>query len=456
MSNKNQSLKEFNSRLIRVKKKPFAGKIAKRLSLQEKGEIIKFVLSENTQRHLSRLEAGEGHVFQRKQQGKGRYYSELPRSISVLRTHQDRFRLIVETKSKLADFNKRGVKVKPDRYRGGYKIGKDAWDISEETPRPVISFREIWEHDNATTALKQKKRTDSFKKEIDISNKLSPENFVHVHHAGFFYKGSHNEESHRRHLRVIVDKGECDLPSFLFRAHSGKIKVSSYQKEKMIYALLQGAKELHDENIVSQDINWDNAILFDELKLKMIDLGVAYIKGKYNNALSGKILSFSPEMHWHFINVGKNSHSKITRDMCLDIKIIESKYFKSLASFFNDKFKDKAPFVDDNADVTIPDKANDIWTLGLVILEIELEKAIRTFSKNHPGYKFRKDSAEPSDALLDYISKHPLLKHMLQARREDRKGIDELIEIFQQHSQYFNSESKHGMETRSKTLFKSP
>jgi|GEM_PF-3456779 serine/threonine protein kinase len=445
MSSENKALKSFNSLLKRVRKKPVLGRMAERLSLSEKQKIIDFVLSNNTQRRLSRIEVGDGMVFQRKQRGKARYYPELPRSISVLRTKQNKFRLITETKSKVADHSLSSKKTKAPLYSGAFKIGKEAWDIGEDNPVPVISFREKILDDED---FNLEEVTDSFKKEIKLSNSLTSERCVHVHHAGFFSKGLN-----RQHSKIIVDKGNCNLLSFILDLQFGRTTISFRQKERMIYSLLLMLKDLHDKNIIHQDFKLLNIIIFNDYKPKCIDFGVAYTPEQSQQQLTGSIESYSPEMYWYFVNVGKTSRSKRLKAKCLGIKKRENDHNTYLASFFNKKIKNKTPFVNDDVDINIPDKANDIWAMGVIILELEMEKEVLLYNRSHSYYRYQKYCKAPSSELLRYINKHPLLKHMLQAKREDRKGIDELIEVFKQNSQYLNAESEDKAQEKSGKSF---
>lgn len=400
---KKQNSNQFNEFIERIeasKYRPMGEKLSKKISPTDLQKIYDYFLT-NTQEwyathtpeqqreiqnHLSNITAlRPGQAYQIHKRDK----SILPRTLTILHHREGEFKLIVDTKRKLADNTKM---PKGNEKRGAVKdSGKTAWRVDTGDV----------EYFSLIVKPKSKKELDMLVDEVNISQSLASD-YVNENELGQLYVSGPDSK-----IAVYSLKANDSLGDVL---DEGSIVFTSDDIDQMILDMLEGVKIFHDANLVHQDLKPANLLVYGDsvhgYHLKLTDFG----KTKSQNEMawpSGTLGYHSPEMA-----------------MCYsDSESAYYEYYKAEAGdFFATKCMDFVSGIP--SDYDLPDKANDIWALGMIIYE--LKHGARTVPEKIED--------------LGEISKDPLTRGLLEPMREERITIDDAITLHKQQMALRNPE----------------
>jgi serine/threonine protein kinase len=299
----------------------------------------------------------------------------LLRTLTILRHKNGEFQLIGETKSKIADNTKQEL----PEIGGGYKSGKPAWrlDIFEE-------------YFNLVTILENEDDLLNLQAEVKISQDLASD-FVNETQLGPVITIG---DKHK--VSVYSKKANGTLKDLL-----KKHRLTPAQKDDLILQLLMGVKYFHDRNLIHQDLKPANILFYGDrqtgFRLKLTDFGCTSMQGSNEESLAS-LEYISPEIA-HFYATPETSKFDYFQDPDAQVAYGNQPLPRPVSRLWGK-----------------PDKANDIWALGIIIHEIRYGKK--------PGF--------PADA--PFIAQDPFLNNMLQVNRNHRCTIDEALNFLEMSS----------------------
>lgn len=382
-------LTAFVQRIEIAKHTPLQSGLAKKLSPEEYSKLLEFFSNPDAQDlkiKLSLLEPGQSHRFAKEETG-------LPRTVNILRGESGEYKLIVETKSKLAH----GIKD-PDApiIRGAIKTGKPSWrlDVQEEYFGLTMTVD--------LTNSQQQAYTDEIKRESDLSRQLSngSDNICATE------LGTEFEKNGKKKITVYSPKAIGTLDKFLL-----KEDINQEVKEKLISDLLKGVKAMHDKGYVHQDLKPQNLLIFADDKggytLKIADFGEARKHNAQGEFGAGPHKYQSPELAYYYTN---------SQDTDKANRAYGEKYFSQhlniLGRLAADAPQNATTYPTDKIkreQYKGPHQSNDMWAVGMVV------------------YQIQHGIAPESVKDIEQIKSDPLLHGLLDANRESRIDIDAAI-----------------------------
>ncbi|KKP24324.1 MAG: hypothetical protein SZ59_C0002G0170 [candidate division TM6 bacterium GW2011_GWF2_28_16] len=200
---------------------------------------------------------------------------------------------------------------------------------------------------------------------------------------------------------IVLEKCKYNLKDYIYKNMS---TITVEQQQSLIKNMLNGIKEMHDRNIIHNDIKPDNMVLNDDLKIKFIDFGFACKLDENKD----------------FCNLTKpvGSHFYLAPEYYSYVGFTESK------NDFDDGYKYY--------------KSGDIYSLGWVIYFVISGKSVTDLFKNsfpemarvfNEGYEFV-DELEKIDNEFGNNILEQIVKPCLNLNSEDRPTIYKIIEIF--------------------------
>lgn len=391
----NENANEFNAFIERIeasKYRPMGEKLSEKISPTDLQKIYDYFLTDTQawyathtpeqqreiQNHLSNIAAlRPGQAYQIHKRDK----SILPRTLTILHHRNGEFKLIVDTKRKLAD----DTKIPKGREKGGAVkgSGKTAWRVDTADV----------EYFSLIAKPKSKKELDMLVDEVNISQSLTSD-YINENELGQLYVSGPDSK-----ITVYSLKANDSLADVL---DEGSIDFTADDIDQMILDMLEAVKTLHDVNLVHQDLKPANLLVYGDpihgYRIKLTDFGKTQIQNA-NAWPAGTLGYHSPEM-------------------ALCYSDPDSGYYEYYQSQAGDYFATKCmDFVSGlPEDYAAPDKANDIWALGMIIYEL----------KHGPRMV-----PEKIDDLAE-ISKDPLTRRLLEPMREERITIDDAIILHKQ------------------------
>ncbi|MBI2791200.1 MAG: protein kinase family protein [Gammaproteobacteria bacterium] len=397
--NSNQ-FNEFIERIEASKYRPIGEKLSEKISPTDLQKIYDYFLTNTEewytthtpeqqreiQNHLTNIAAlRPGQAYQIHKRDK----SILPRTLTILHHRDGEFKLIVDTKRKLADDTKI---PKGNEKRGAVKgSGKTAWRIDTGDV----------EYFSLIVKPKSKKELDVLIDEVNISQSLASD-YVNENELGQLYVSGPDSK-----IAVYSLKANDSLADVL---DGGSINFTPDDIDQMILDMLEGVKTLHDANLVHQDLKPANLLVYGDpvhgYRIKLTDFGKTQIQNA-NAWPAGTLGYHSPEMAVCYSDPGSGYYE----------------YYQSEAGdFFATKCMDFVSGIPE--DYAAPDKANDVWALGMIIYELKHGARI---------------VPETIDDLAE-IAKDPLTKGLLEPMREERITVDDAITLHKQQMALRNPE----------------
>jgi serine/threonine protein kinase len=385
-----EDLDGFLARLEQAKTDALQPGLAKKLAPDEHQQVLNFftnVNDENLKTQLALLEPGKSLRF-------GKEFTGLARTVTILRSEHGEYKLIAETKSKLAT----GVKdLDALVVRGAIKTGKPSWrlDVQEEYFGLTMTV-------NADDP-KQKASVDEIVGESALSRELGKSS----DHICITEIGSEFEKAGKKKITVYSKRALGTLDKFL------SVDIDRHVKEKLISDLLQGVKAMHDKAYVHQDFKPQNLLVYSDgnggYTLKIADFGEAKKHGAKGAYGSGPHKYQSPELAYYYIN--PHTRDVTNRDFG------EKNFHPSLnilgrlvadALQNSEIYAEKIP---NREQYQAPNKGNDMWAVGMLVYYIQHGKA--------------PESVDDIQAVQD----DPLLNGLLDANRATRIDIDHAIQL---------------------------
>lgn len=317
------------------------------------------------QQDIASLERGESLRLDKAE-------TKLPRTMTVLCDQEGELTLIGETKSKIAGGKKQALPV----VGGQFKSGKPAWRLDE-----------YLEYFNLVTQLEDEDDEQNIKDEVAISQALAGE-YVNelllgpvVEKAGAKYISAYSPKSNGN-LQELIDSKTLTEP----------------QIKSITLQLLLGLRHTHSKSEIHQDLKPANILVYGDAhsgyRIKINDFGNTSHQGDDAHSLSTWEYS-SPEI----INFYRRPGTFLYK-YCQE--------YKNNKSYGNVILSE--PVMRSWAR---PDKANDVWAMGIIIFELRHGK----MPKN------------PDDTQA--IMQDPLLSGMLHISRKHRLNSDQAVEVYE-------------------------
>ncbi len=373
------TINNFLERLAQARNNPPNVKLSSLISENDYIKLIDFFLKDDPQilKAIESLQPGDSCRFEKNDTG-------LPRSVVVIRSTHGEFKLILETKSKLADNSKQ---VLP-KASGAFKSGKPAWRVDGVEPTEYFNLVTNLEYISAESGDSVQMLHDNIKLEVEISN-INQKEIVSYDKGPLIFK------RRGRQISMYSIKGDFTLAQLLNTS-----TLESDQKHSLLLDLFNGVNALHSQNICHQDLKPENLIIHiddNSYTLKIIDFG---------NSIQSEPLAAmgyqSPELQFFYEKGRDNGYQNYFR---------QNEKFNSYG--FQVYTQNPIYFEKLNArDFSIQHKSNDIWALGILTFEILYGR-------------------KPTNSLedIDRISKNPLLGQLLELDRSRRINIEQAIEI---------------------------
>ncbi len=373
----------FLDRLDAAKKQPMPSKLSALITQQDLNEIFNFFLevrSPHIVDSVNKLEPGKSLYLDKADTG-------LARTLSILRHQRGEYKLIVETKSKLAN----GTKSAPIKKVGGDKTGKPSWRV-DVGPTPYF---------NLVKKIKKENNLDDAKKEIRLSQLFACDT-VNENELGAVYYGKN-----RRKVSFYSLKADYDLRDLIYES---KLSLSTKQINQIISDILNAVRVFHDQGFVFQDLKPMNVLIYSDgqggFKAKLTDFGLCakhLARKKHPVATRG---FESPEIaHYHLHN-----------------KTVQHDYFNRCNSYGKAISKSSIYNNIESTQFECPHKANDMWSLGILFYEL----------------KFKQHPALSSSSSISKIKRDPLICALLTPLRASRADINRAIDIHHQHCTSLN------------------
>lgn len=301
--------KQFSSFLARIemaKKMKINPVLGALVSQEQLMSMFAFLLN-NKLHVISALKPGEACRL-------WKHETKLPRTLNIVRASDGEFKLILETKSKLATDNKQRLLVK----KGKIKSGKPSWRIDGE---PVEYF-------NLVIKLQSKRDLLKVLRESNISALFSSKYISHLDLGTL-----HLSKLGDLQISVYSPKMTCDLADLI------ELELDGSQHDEIIMQLLLAIRDFHVRG-VHQDLKPENILLSftDEgaCQLKLADFDLSAMHDS-DDRVAGSPFYFSPQVSRVFASRGS-----ATYDFSLRLSLPEE-------------------------ESDIPECTNDLWSLGIII-----------------------------------------------------------------------------------------
>lgn len=311
----------------------------------------------------------------------------LPRTIQILRSHTGEFQLIIDTRSKIAKQHRNGQPRKRHlpKIAGSYKKYKRSWRVDCMPPVPKANLITYLSPD----VILRYWECEEVEKEILLSQKSGAlSDHICIYERGARYA----VQDKNYNLNYKISRYADDLTMSLYDLIITKT-LSDHQLDRLRLDILDGVAALHAQDIIHQDLKDNNIMVYQDEKFqwraKIIDLGLAKDPMSPTKVVNAGGFFQSPEVAYFYSD--KHDRSKW--------------YFfhKRYKNAFGNRFIPKGPTNDYKA----PDKANDIWSLGILFYFMD--------KKSYP---------QKASDITD-----PLIQRMLEVDRERRITIEEAITL---------------------------
>ncbi|MGE3319609.1 MAG: protein kinase family protein [Candidatus Berkiella sp.] len=311
----------------------------------------------------------------------------LPRTIEILRDHTGEFQLIINTRSKTALRGRHGKPIKRHlaKIGGSYKKYKPSWRV--DTYPATLKANLIF-HLSPDLILRHWECED-IEREMVLSQQCADSSpYICAYEVGARYTSLDRNHNPIYKISCYAENFSMNLHDLILRE-----RLSDQQLDRLRLDILEGVATLHKKNIIHQDIKADNILVYQDKnhqwRAKIIDFGLSastmnpyekvHSSGYYQ---SPEIAYFHSDKHdldnWHFYHI---------------------RYYNS----YGNKFKPRGV----PQDYAKPNKANDMWALGILFYVMD--------KKCYPR--------EMSDI------QDPLIKRLLVVNRISRISIQEAIRL---------------------------
>ena len=381
---------KFYERLDAAKLNTLNPELMKKLSPKEYQAILAFFTDDqNTllKGQLSQLEKGQSCRFAKEDTG-------LPRTINIFRNREGEYKLLVDTKRKLAD----GIKDLNAPVVHG--AGKSSWrlDVQEEYLGVTTS---VDPHDQ---------KHGAYLDEIKIKSERT---------QAF---GERSSAICATDIGVEFDKGDTKKVTVYSRKAIGTLDTvlerlgdNTGAKNKLISDLLHGVKAMHDLGYVHQDLKPENLLVYDDgqggYTLKLTGFDGVKKQGDDRQYAAGAHKFQSPELAYYYTNAFDKDNAN--RDYGQKYYAQELGLIGRLAIDSPEgaeKYPQQAQL---REQYKLPNKGNDMWAVGMLVYYIQHGILPETVSD------------------IEQAKTCPLLKGLLDISRDDRIDIDSAISINQ-------------------------
>lgn len=326
---------------------------------------------------IANLKPGQAYRIDKKD-------SKLPRTINIIRADSGEYKLIAETKSKLAG----GQKAKTKVVGGAIKKGKSAWrlDTEQEYFNLVARFDK--------NDPKADHYIDEIRKESALSRKLGHRSeFINLTETSQAYESGKDKA-----IGVYSERALGTLDMVLDT-------LSPSERESLIAELIKVVKVMHDANIVHQDLKLQNILVYPGenggYQLKLTDFGESREHDQENEWASAPHPYQSPELAYYYSNPHNDSsgYKDYKRKYYDGKKMIAKDFLKEAPDTYSNQVKNRNMYQQ-------PNKANDMWALGMLV------------------YTMRYGELPTDKASMADFSQDKLVSGLLDADRSTRYNIN--------------------------------
>lgn len=315
----------------------------------------------------------------------------LARTCHVLLTPEGHYRLILDTKSKLASGKKQNAIV----GKGAYGNVKAAWRI-DGSPQEWVN----------KSALGLDTLNSVFEATV-TSNFKSNQSLVHKTLLSAPFLKPHKTNSNKPNLQFRIGEYSPKAMGDLEKISNQKtIRFSKDEKNQLVLQLLQAIKICHDDDVIHQDIKPRNILLYksqNKYHIKLTDFGQAYCANRPQAIAIASGLFESPEIWQAYAAPKSEYHNYFYKDHFHELKK------KSIG--YKEAQKDQYGRILYTPAYQFSHKANDIWAAGMTTFFI--------FYGRYPNPQ------SPIDGVL--IKDTPLLRGLLHPNRQNRFTIEQAL-----------------------------
>ncbi len=322
--------------------------------------------------------------------------ADLPRSIDILcDAASGELKLMVNTKSKLADHTKHTLSKKSGTYKGS---GKPAWrvDIPEEEMFELVALLPNDLHKQQNYIQELQTETAISQQASRISDEVNRSEL-----------GSKFVKLGKTKINMFSRKSKQDLASFLHEVAEGKIILTQKDINDIMLGIFKGVQALQSLGKVHQDLKPGN-ILIDkdksgQYRIKIIDFGLTRNEYDPNESALSTPWYESPEISQIYSASTAYYHAQFH-------SIKDTQYSVGRLFYLSDY---QRRVVDSR-----PHKANDIWSLGIIYLQLQ--------NKGRSPLFYTKQEFE---ALLSRTGNKEIIQQLLAHERDKRINIEKAIEL---------------------------
>lgn len=297
--------------------------------------------------------------------------THLPRTLTILCDGAGELKLLVETKSKLANNQKQDISDKT----GGFKIGKPAWRIDDYE-----------EYFNLVAKLESRSDYMMILEEVNKSTRLSSEYVNQTQLGPVIVK------KNAKKVSIYSTKAISNLHEFIINNGLTRAQIDS-----LTLQLLSALKYLHNQSVIHQDLKSANILVYGTARkgyyIKISDFGNSVYEDDHKDSLSTWNYS-SPEILSYYKHPDSLYHA-----------------------YFNEKYVSTSFGQRHLGHPTLrswgkSNKANDVWAMGVVIFELRY-------------------GVSPEDKYRNLIDQDPLLSRMLAVNRNRRFTSEQAFDSFE-------------------------
>ncbi len=367
--------------------------LANLITQQDLNQIYDFVLNTpEIAQGMNNMLANQSIYLSKEQSG-------LSRSLSFIRSRNNEYKLMLETKSKVAD----GTKHQTKPESGAEKKGKSAWRLDTYPPTPYF---------NLVVVLDCEDKLEKIQKEVACSQFFTSD-YVNENELGPVH-----ERNGKVKISIYSQRAVCDLSKIIDKG------IPLDEKYLIMSDILRGVKQFHDAGFVIQDLKPANILVFSKqgkCRAKITDFGL--VEAEY----AGRALATrgyqSPEIAYAYSSQDPNNES--LNYLYQYFQISKERTYANLSH---------NPCAGSDKNLwNLSNKANDIWALGILFYEL-------LYDGKHPH----------SYNAQQTIKSNPFLRGLLQENRHDRVNIDGAINEFNKcyKPNLASKHRKHGIYPR--------
>lgn len=354
----NDDLHAFLARVQSSLTKPIGEALGTRISQANRDAILKLVMDENNVINLSRLNNNEALHFAKEDTG-------LKRTFSIIRSTDGTYKLLLETKSKLADDTKSKEKIK----REGVEMhGKPCWRIDGEEEE---YFNLVSTYGNI--------------RELEIRFALSDMLGTNCESIAVYEMGPKFTKKGKSKAYLYSTKAIDTLKNM----GDSIRQLPLSEQYSLILDMIKGVQKLHQHQYIHQDLHSENFLVYKKrsgnLHVKLIDINSGILTtGRSARAPTN---ASSPEIA--YAHNDPSSFEYIT-------------FF----TYYSNKIASYTSFSEPQYTYKTANQANDMWTLGITIFELLYNR--KPLLTDEP-----------------LIQSNTLLKGLLEPKREKRISAEQ-------------------------------